>query len=111
RVASTTPAAVETNPSFFGYGELNFSQLSNDSSSASGDVARFVIGMGYRFDDKTRLVSELEVEHAVASADDPGEIEVEQAYIERDLSNGMFAKAGLFLIPSGLLNESHEPTR
>ena len=113
RAASNAPApaAVETNPNFFGYGELNFSQLSNDSSSATGDVARFVIGMGYRFDDKTRLVSELEVEHAVASADDPGEIEVEQAYIERDLSNGMFAKAGLFLIPSGLLNESHEPTR
>jgi hypothetical protein len=47
----------------------------------------------------------------VSSSSDPGEVEIEQAYIERDLSHGIFAKAGLFLIPSGMLNESHEPTR
>jgi hypothetical protein len=53
----------------------------------------------------------LEVEHAVSSADDPGEVEVEQAYIEHALTDNIFAKIGLFLIPSGLLNENHEPTR
>jgi hypothetical protein len=56
-------------------------------------------------------VSELELEHAVSSADDAGEVEVEQAYIERRLSESVFAKAGLFLIPVGMLNENHEPTR
>ena len=56
-------------------------------------------------------MSELEVEHAIASADDAGEVEVEQAWIERQLSGSTYAKLGLFLIPSGMLNESHEPTR
>src|SRR5260221_9100977 len=69
------------------------------------------MGGGYRFDDRTRLQSELEVEHAVSSSSDPGEVEIEQAYIEHELSGGSFLRAGLFLIPSGLLNENHEPTR
>ena len=56
------------------------------------------------------MVAELEVEHAVSSADDPGEVEVEQAYIEHQLSRTWAARGGLFLIPVGLLNENHEPT-
>jgi len=56
------------------------------------------------------MVSEFEWEHAVASSDDQGETEVEQLYIEREFGNGMRAKAGLFLIPAGLLNTNHEPT-
>jgi hypothetical protein len=47
----------------------------------------------------------------VASADDPGEIEIEQAYIERRFSDSLYSSIGLFLIPVGLLNENHEPTR
>jgi hypothetical protein len=112
---SVTPMVANADqpqtPTFFGYGELNYTRPREDSSGAQADVGRFVIGVGYRFDDRTRFVSELEVEHSVSSAEDPGEVEVEQAYIERELTNGVFAKAGLFLIPAGLLNESHEPTR
>jgi hypothetical protein len=77
--------------SFFGYGELNLSAPRNNAAAASADVSRFVLGVGYRFDEKTRLVSELEIEHAVSSAHDPGEVEVEQAYIERDLTAGVYA--------------------
>jgi hypothetical protein len=98
-------------PSWFGYGELNYSRPAGNEADATADLGRFVIGLEYAFDDRTRLMSEVEVEHAVSSADDPGEVEIEQAYIERELTNSIFAKAGLFLIPSGLLNESHEPTR
>ena len=108
---SANASAAASSPTFFGYGELNHSRPRDDTSAAIADFARFVIGVGYRFDDRTRFVSELELEHAVSSASDPGEIEIEQAYIERDLANGIYAKAGLFLIPSGMLNESHEPTR
>ncbi len=97
--------------SFFGYGELNYSRPRDNSADTTADLARFVLGVGYRFDDRTRFVSELELEHAVASSDDPGEIEVEQAYIERELTDNIYTKAGLFLIPMGLLNENHEPTR
>ena len=96
---------------WFGYGEINYSRPTEDSSGTTADVGRFVLGASYRFDEKTRFISELEVEHAIASADDAGEVEVEQAWIERELSDTIYAKFGLFLIPSGLLNESHEPTR
>lgn len=110
-----TPAAnaeqQATNPIFFGYGELTYTQPAGDASTAVADLTRFVLGVGYRFDESTRLVSEIEIEHAVSSSEDPGEVEIEQAYIERDLTHGIFAKAGLFLVPVGLLNESHEPTR
>src|SRR5882672_1822921 len=111
--AAVTAQATEpeSKVEWFGYGELNYSRLTGDSSSATADVGRFVLGAGYRFDDKTRFVSELEIEHAVSSADDPGEVEVEQAYIERRLGERTFAKIGLFLIPVGMLNENHEPTR
>ena len=105
-VAAAAPAL-----SWFGYGELNYTRPSADPSQARADVSRFVLGAGYRFDDRTRLQSELEIEHAVSSASDPGEVEIEQAYIEHDLSAQVRAKLGLFLIPSGLLNENHEPTR
>jgi hypothetical protein len=50
------------------------------------------------------------VEHAVASATDPGEFEVEQFYIDRQLSGAVALRAGLFLMPFGFLNEHHEPT-
>ena len=96
---------------WFGYGELSYSRPTEDSSGTTADVGRFVLGASYRFDERTRFISELEVEHAIASADDAGEVEVEQAWIERELSDTIYAKFGLFLIPAGLLNESHEPTR
>jgi hypothetical protein len=98
-------------PSFFGYGELNYAHPTGDTAGATADVARFVLGIGYQFDENTTFASELELEHAVSSADDPGEIEVEQAYIERRFNDHLFAKLGLFLMPTGLLNENHEPTR
>jgi hypothetical protein len=37
-------------------------------------------------------------------------VEVEQAYIEHQLTPAWAGRAGLFLIPMGLLNENHEPT-
>ncbi len=93
-----------------GYGELNYSRPIDNGSATTADLGRFVLGVSYRFDEKTRLVGEVEVEHAVSSATDPGEVEIEQAYVERQVSDSMFAKAGLFLMPIGLLNENHEPT-
>ena len=97
--------------SWFGYGELNYSRPRDNPADARADIGRFVLGVGYRFDDRTRFASELEVEHTVASANDAGEVEVEQAYIERDLGRNMVARGGLMLMPIGMLNESHEPTR
>jgi hypothetical protein len=114
---AAAPAALAAPPveaprlSWFGYGELNYSRPADRPEEARFDLARFVLGAGYRFDERTSMQSELEIEHAVSSADDPGEVEIEQLYLARELGGGTQAKLGLFLVPSGLLNENHEPTR
>ncbi len=92
------------------YGELSYNRPTRGAKNAVADVRRFVLGYQHRFDDKTKVVTELEVEHAASSSSDPGEVEVEQAYLERQLSSNVAARAGLFLMPFGLLNENHEPT-
>lgn len=108
-VAGNVPAS-EPATVLGGYGELAYNNYNKDKSRNEADVRRFVLAMQHRLDPKTKIVSELEVEHSVASADDVGEVEVEQAYVERQLSNQWALRAGLFLMPSGLLNENHEPT-
>lgn len=92
------------------YGEIEYSRPTKNASNAQVDVSRAVIALAHRFDSKTKMVGEFEWEHAVTSATDKGESEVEQLYVEREFDNGMHAKAGLFLMPVGLLNENHEPT-
>ena len=93
-----------------GYGEINYNRPTNASENTQVDVRRFVLGYQHRFDERTKVVAELEVEHAVSSASDPGEVAVEQAYLERQLTSTYAVRAGLFLMPAGLLNENHEPT-
>ena len=95
----------------FGYGEINYQNYPKDRSQTQADLARAVIGFGYRFDERTRFVSEFEWEHAVTSADDQGEAEVEQFYVERSFTPKLAGRAGVFLIPSGMLNVAHEPTQ
>ena len=94
----------------WGYGEIYYSRQSRDTSRTTADLARAVFGIGYRFDDRTEFNSEYEVEHAVASADDKGEFEVEQFYVDRQLIDKATLRAGLFLMPFGFINEHHEPT-
>ena len=96
--------------SLWGYGEVYYARPTHKAEQTKMDLARAVFGIGYQFDDKTRFNSEYEVEHAVSSADDPGEFEVEQFYVDRKINDAAGARAGLFLIPAGLLNENHEPT-
>lgn len=103
--AETSGATV-----FSGYGEINYNRPTARGADTVFDVSRFVLGMQHRFDARTKVVTELEVEHAVSSADDSGEVEVEQAFVEHQLNDTWTARAGLFLIPLGLLNENHEPT-
>jgi hypothetical protein len=110
REASSAPIAPSA-VSIFGYGELSYTRPRQDPSQAVATARRGVIGLGYSFDERTRMALELEVEQAVVSATDKGEVAFEQLYIEHDLTNSVSAKAGLFLMPVGYLNEVHEPTR
>lgn len=95
-----------------GYGELHYNNL---DSKKEIDLHRFVLFFGYKFSDRIRFQSELELEHSFlkdntgTSSAAKGEVELEQAYIEFDLSQKHRAQAGLFLIPVGILNETHEP--
>jgi len=97
--------------SIWGYGEINYNRPTSQSRASKADLRRAVFGFGYRFDEDTRFTSEFELEHAIVSADDDGEFEAEQFYIDHNLTPSTRAKLGLFLIPMGFLNESHEPTR
>ncbi|MDZ7805169.1 porin [Thiohalophilus sp.] len=96
-----------------GYGELHYNNLSNNLAGGDDkemlDFHRFVLFFGYEYTDDIRFFSELEVEHAYSGESKPGAVELEQAYVEFDLNNKTSAKGGLFLVPVGILNETHEP--
>jgi len=113
--ANTPAAAADENMnnavSIWGYGEINYLHPTQDSSQTRMDLRRAVVGFGVNLDEDTRFHSEFEFEHAVTSAEDAGEVEVEQFYIDHSLTLDTSLKAGLFLMPVGLLNETHEPTR
>lgn len=102
--------ALAEGPRLWGYGELYYADPTHDGRRARADLARAVFGLGYSFDERTEFNSEFEVEHAVASASDAGEFDVEQFYVDRRLGESVTARGGLMLMPFGLINEHHEPT-
>jgi len=108
--ASGSAGAAFSNVRLWGYGEIYYARPTRDPGKAQADLARAVFGIGYAFDSRTEFNSEFEVEHAVASSSDVGEFEVEQFYVDRQLTDAATLRAGLFLMPFGLLNEHHEPT-
>ena len=74
------------------------------------DFRRFVLLVTHRFSDRIRFVSELELEHAfVEGLEEAGELELEQAYLDFLLSRAFNVRAGILLIPVGIINERHEP--
>ena len=103
--------AVPNAVSLFGYGELNMTRPRHNIADAVATARRGVLGFGYRFNDRTRFAAELEIENAVVSAGDQGEVAFEQLYVEHDIHEHLSAKMGLFLLPIGYMNETHEPTR
>ncbi len=90
-----------------GYGEVHYEARGKNYDRV--DVHRLVLFLGHDFTDDLRFGGELEVEHALAGDGKPGEVEVEQAFIEWDYTANSAARAGVFLIPVGFLNETHEP--
>lgn len=123
RVEATADAVEDTSNNGFansalqgisigGYGELHYNNLTdndNDTDLKEIDFHRFVLFFGKEFNSTTRFFSEFELEHSIAGEEKDGEIELEQAYVEHDINDQFTAKAGVFLIPVGLINETHEP--
>ena len=98
-----------------GYGELHYNNWSDGQGNTKKelDLHRFVIFVNHEFNDDIRFFSEFEIEHAfikdTADGSSSGEVEVEQAYVQFDIADNSNIDAGVFLIPVGILNETHEP--
>ena len=110
-------AQVEPNKTTIGgYGELHYNNLNAADPSRDLDQAdfhRWVLFFGHRFNERISFFSEFELEHSLvkdtADGSGPGEVELEQAYLDFKLSDNYSLRAGQFLIPIGIVNETHEP--
>ena len=126
-----TPKGV----SIGGYGEMlyeNFDREREDGTPSALldrlDFLRAVFYVGYKFDETLLFNSEIEIEHggvhdeaAVEGQADPltgevtgtaeltGEVVVEFAYLEWRRRQELGVRAGMLLIPLGIVNELHEP--
>ena len=92
-----------------GYGEIVYENFADrrGNGTASGavdriDALRGILYVGYKFNDKLLLNTEIEIEHV-------NEIFLEFAYLDYRVSNALGVRAGLLLAPMGLVNELHEP--
>jgi hypothetical protein len=105
-----------------GYGEFiydNFNSTTHAGAPASPPgkddnrdrltLARAVLYVGYKFDDHWVLNSEFEFENKGTDSPD-GSVNAEFAYIDYLATRELNFRAGVLLIPMGLVNEFHEPT-
>lgn len=90
-----------------GYGELHYNN--KEDETAEIDFHRFVLFFGYDFDKIWSFRSEVEIEHVVSGEGQPGEVEIEQAYLDAALHPAFKVQTGVVLIPLGLINQWHEP--
>ena len=97
--------ASENKLTIGGYGEVHYHQPLNPDTRQNGelDVHRMVLLFGYQFSDRTQFITELEFEHV-------SEVYVEQAFLQHKINKSINFRAGLLLIPMGIVNEYHEPT-
>jgi Phosphate-selective porin O and P len=107
--ATSALLKAQSATTFTGYGELNYNRYTKNGSANQFNVRRIVLGVNHRFNEKTKLVTEIEFENGVTSATDRGEVAIEQAYIEHQFTEKFSLRGGLFLVPLGFLNERHEP--
>ena len=84
-----------------GYAETHYNRESGKNTKL--DVHRVVMLFGYKFNDRTQFITELEFEHVK-------EVYVEQAFLQYSLTDNVNLRAGLMLVPMGIINEYHEPT-
>jgi len=84
-----------------GYAQIDYNQP--EGVNGTLDVHRMVMLLGYKFSDKVQFVTEIEYEHVK-------EVFIEQAFLSYSLNDNLNIRAGLMLVPMGIINEYHEPT-
>jgi hypothetical protein len=92
-----------------GYGEIVLNAPLRDNDPTTVDVRRLVLYLGHNFTERLRMYSEIEIEHAVSSSSDKGEVEVEQAFVDYLAARWFNLRAGLVIMPVGIVNVYHEP--
>ena len=99
-----------------GYGELHYNNInvaSSDQNTKKADFHRYVLFFEHQFSDDWQFYSEFELEHALskdtADGSNSGEVELEQAFLQKTLNDEHYLRAGVFLLPIGSINETHEP--
>jgi len=95
-----------------GYGEIYYSNYQDSTKKDFADAYRFILYSGYKFNEWILMNTEIEYEHAGignAQSREP-EVYIEFSYLEFLLNKPFNLRAGLMLMPVGLINEFHEPT-
>jgi hypothetical protein len=91
-------------------GYMEFHLNNPEAQNATLDFHRFVLILNHSFSSRIRFVGELEVEHAfVEGLEESGEVELELAYVDFLLTRAFNIRAGMLLVPMGIINERHEP--
>ena len=91
-------------------GYMEFHVNKDEFEPAIVDFHRFVLLFNHSFSPRLRFIGELELEHAfVEGLEESGELELEQAYVDFLLSRPLNLRAGMVLMPIGIINERHEP--
>lgn len=94
---------AEKGVSLAGYGEMVYQHFNEDEADEL-DLLRGVFYVGYKFSDQVIFNSEIEFEHAGE------EVGLEFAYVDYLWKPALNLRAGLMLVPLGIINEYHEPT-
>ncbi len=92
-----------------GYGEITYNLKDAEDEDNNGtdrdpqtEALRNIIYLGYKYNDKWILNTEIEIEHV-------NEVFTEFLYLDYLASEKLSYRFGLSLIPMGLTNELHEP--
>ena len=97
-------------PTLSGYMEMHLNKVQDQPTAV--DLHRFVLMVGHSFSDRLKFWSEVEVEHAfveVEGGEETGEVAIEQAFIDLMVNRRFNLRAGIVLMPVGIVNERHEP--
>jgi hypothetical protein len=96
-----------------GYGQFNLTsrKLGPDADfQTRANLRRLVLFVSHTFTPEIDAYAELEWENAIACPSCQGSVEVEQAFIDWKLwGDALVLRAGLLLVPMGIINRWHEP--
>jgi hypothetical protein len=104
-----------------GYGEAFYQDIVSNQGGvddkgmlknpSNADLERMVLYVGYKFTDRILFNSELEFEHATTGegSEVKGEVSTEFASLDFFIDPMVNARAGLVLMPMGMVNRIHEP--